>query len=103
MMSKKRRIPISADGIRLKKGFNVFYLWTTNGGKTWHVGQDIIIRTNQRGMVKLASLQNAWSYARPLSEMVGDHRIYATESNAKKEAISRSLKMRAPRRGDMTR
>lgn len=90
MMSKKRRNPVSADGVRLRKGSKVFCLWTNNGGRTWQVRRDAVIRTNHRGMAELESFPNSWHYAWPLKDVVGDHRIYASELAAKTEARRRN-------------
>lgn len=85
----KRRMPVSADGVKLRKGMGVFMLYTNSAGVTWGVKAAYIAHTNQRGMVSFESPPKAWHFCWPLSEQVGDHRIFADFGKACSEAAKR--------------
>ena len=93
ILSKNHRVPVSADGMRLRAGSQVFCIWTVDGGVTWHVSRSRVVKTTRRGMVQLEDHPGMWSYAWKKSEMVGDHRIFATEENAMAEILKRNRKL----------
>ena len=90
LMHEKRRVAVSADGITLKRGSVVWCIETHNAGKTWLVRKQTVAHTKRCGMVSFQEKPVCWSFCWPLAEMVGDHRIFAVEKNARAEARKRN-------------